>query len=110
MQLDSEINCKAFSKLFPFGTTRVCAGSVERKVIGASSEDKAWLISVLNKHAEIPDFKNFTVFLLGWCYQNGVGVAKDDKEAVRLYSLAAQQGDSDAQRNLGWCYQNGVEL
>ena len=42
------------------------------------------------------------------CYQNGVGVVKDDKEAVRLYSLAAQQGHSDAQYNLGLCYRNGV--
>ena len=33
---------------------------------------------------------------------------KDDKEAVRLYSLAAQQGDSGAQYNLGLCYQYGV--
>ena len=32
----------------------------------------------------------------------------DDKEAVRLFSLAAQQGDSVAQCNLGWCYQNGA--
>ena len=47
-------------------------------------------------------------FNLGWCYQNGVGVVKDDKEAVRLYSLAAQQGISGAQYNLGWCYRNGV--
>ena len=33
---------------------------------------------------------------------------KYDKEAVRLFSLAAQQGDSDAQFNLGWCYRNCV--
>ena len=59
---------------------------------------------MLNKHAEIPEIKNVTVFLLGWCYQNGVGVVKDYKEAVRLFSLAAQKGDSDAQNTLGWCY------
>ena len=79
---------------------------LKEKVIGAASEDKAWLISVLNKHAEIPEFKNVTAFLLGWCYQYGVGVVKDDKEAVRLFSLAAQQGDSDAQFNLGLCYRS----
>ena len=33
---------------------------------------------------------------------------KDDKEAVRLHSLAAQQGLSCAQYNLGVCYQDGV--
>ena len=45
---------------------------------------------------------------LGWCYQDGVGVVNDYKEAVRLFSLAAQQGHSDAQYNLGLCYQNGI--
>ena len=42
--------------------------------------------------------------ILEWCYRNGVGVVKDYKEAVRLFSLAAQQGHSDAQYNLGCCY------
>ena len=67
---------------FPLEQREYVLDQVKEKVIGASSEDKAWLISVLNKHAEIPDFKNFTVLLLGWCHQNGVGVVKDDKEAV----------------------------
>ena len=72
-----------------------------------SSEDKAWLISVLNTHAEIHDFKNVIAYLLGWCHQNSVGFAKDYEEAVRLYTLSSQQGHSDAQCNLGVCYQNG---
>jgi TPR repeat protein len=29
-------------------------------------------------------------------FENGRGVAKDDAEAVRLYRLAAAQGDADA--------------
>ena len=47
-------------------------------------------------------------YILGVYYLNGVGIAKDDKEAVRIFTLAAQQGHSAAQNNLGWCYQNGV--
>jgi len=45
--------------------------------------------------------------LLGWCYANGNGVPKDEKEAVNWYSKAAEQGDADGQRLLGWCYENG---
>ena len=97
-----------FPNCFPLEQREFVLDQLKEKVIGASSEDKEWLISVLNKHAEIPEFKNDTVFLLGWCYQNGVGVVKDYKEAVRLFSLAAQQGNSGAQFNLGVCYQNGV--
>ena len=32
---------------------------------------------------------------------------QDDKEAARLYRLAAEQGDEDAQYNLGVMYNNG---
>ena len=97
-----------FPNCFPLEQREYVLDQLKEKVIGAASEDKEWLISVLNKHAEIPEFKNVTAFLLGWCYQNGVGVVKDYKEAVRLFSLAAQQGHSDAQFNLGLCYQNGA--
>ena len=44
---------------------------------------------------------------LGNCYQHGTGVDKDEKEAVRLYKLAADQGDAQAISNLetlGMCH------
>jgi TPR repeat protein len=44
---------------------------------------------------------------LGWCYENGKGVTKDEKEAFKCYSKAAEQGNGSAQSNLGWCYQKG---
>jgi TPR repeat protein len=37
----------------------------------------------------------------GLCYANGNGVAKNPAEAVRLYSLSANQGNADAQLRLG---------
>ena len=40
-------------------------------------------------------------------YRKGDGVPQDDKEAVRLWILAAEQGDSDAQTNLGAMYAFG---
>ena len=35
-------------------------------------------------------------FNLGVMYDDGQGVPQDDKEAVRLYTLAAEQGYADA--------------
>ena len=37
---------------------------------------------------------------LGWMYQRGLGVPVDLKKAATLYSLAAQQGNKIAQKNL----------
>ena len=36
------------------------------------------------------------------------GVAKDEKEAVKWFTKAAEQGDALGQRLLGWCYLNGT--
>jgi TPR repeat protein len=43
-------------------------------------------------------------------FAKGEGVAQDKAEAVRLYRLAAAQGDADAQFNLGlmFAYGEGV--
>jgi len=40
-------------------------------------------------------------------YADGIVVAENDKEAVRLYRLAAEQGYAGAQTNLGVMYANG---
>ena len=45
---------------------------------------------------------------LGWFFQGGIGVAKDEKEAVKWYAKAAEQGEATGQRLLGWCYANGT--
>lgn len=37
-------------------------------------------------------------------FQDGLGVERDVAEAVRLYTLAAEQGNAIAQYNLGDCY------
>jgi TPR repeat protein len=38
---------------------------------------------------------------LGVIYGDGIGIARDDREAARWYRLAATQGDVAAQLNLG---------
>jgi hypothetical protein len=44
---------------------------------------------------------------LGAMYAQGQGVQRDDKEAARLFRLAAEQGSVKAQHNLGWAYRLG---
>ena len=45
---------------------------------------------------------------LGLCYRNGMGVVKDEKEAVKWLRKAAELGDARAQYFLGDCYANGT--
>ena len=46
--------------------------------------------------------------ILGYCYHNGLGLAKDYNQAVMWYGKSADQGDSWAQNNLGVCYRYGL--
>ncbi len=47
-------------------------------------------------------------FNLGYIYNIGEGVERNDQEAVKWYRLAAEQGYSLAQSNLGLMYANGA--
>jgi TPR repeat protein len=46
--------------------------------------------------------------LLGACYANGQGVAKDEVEAVKWWRKAAEQNEAEAQYELGNFYANGL--
>ncbi|MDC0296786.1 sel1 repeat family protein [bacterium] len=46
-------------------------------------------------------------FNLGLMYEQGIGVGKNEKEAVVWYGKSAMQGNSAAQFNLGVLYENG---
>ncbi|WP_406569303.1 tetratricopeptide repeat protein, partial [Aeromonas veronii] len=46
-------------------------------------------------------------FNLGAMYEQGKGVAQDDKQAVAWYRKAAEQGYAMAQSNLGGMYNTG---
>jgi TPR repeat protein len=45
---------------------------------------------------------------VGWCYETGNGVAKDEKEAVKWYGKAAEKGDAWSQNKLAFCYACGI--
>ena len=47
----------------------------------------------LIKQAEAGDIR--AQAYIGWCYGGGKGMPKDEKEAVKWYSKAAEQGDED---------------
>ena len=47
-------------------------------------------------------------FRLGGCYNEGVGVSRDDVEAVKWYRKAAEQGYAASECELGVCYQLGL--
>jgi hypothetical protein len=49
-------------------------------------------------------------FSLGVCYDEGVGVAQDSKEAVKWWTKSAEQGNAEAQNFLGVCYEQGIEV
>ena len=40
-------------------------------------------------------------------YDEGRGVARDDRKAVEWFRKAANQGHAFAQNNLGWMYKEG---
>ena len=44
---------------------------------------------------------------LGYMYNNGHGVAKDDAEAIKWYRKSAEQNNAVGQVNLGYMYRNG---
>jgi TPR repeat protein len=46
-------------------------------------------------------------FNVALMYEKGIGVAKDEKEAVAWYAKSAAQGNSNAQFNLGVMHENG---
>ena len=46
----------------------------------------------------------------GWLLNNGEGVARDEKAAVHLYLLAAQQGDTFGMFNVAMAYDSGQGL
>ena len=47
-------------------------------------------------------------YSLGVAYENGYGVEKNYREAVKWYEESAKQGDADAQYSLGVHYYNGT--
>jgi TPR repeat protein len=61
---------------------------------------KAFLAAAKEGHAD-------SQFNVASMYEQGIGVGKDEREAVVWYDKAASQGSAAAQFNLGVLYENG---
>ncbi|KAI9209520.1 uncharacterized protein BJ171DRAFT_484204 [Polychytrium aggregatum] len=47
--------------------------------------------------------------MLGYCYEEGIGIEKDGRKAFELYERSAKEGGwAPAQFNVGMCYEKGV--
>ena len=47
-------------------------------------------------------------FSIGYCYLNGLGVDKNEKEAAGWFIKAAEMGEPDSMFHLAWMYQEGI--
>ena len=75
---------------------------------GADHINVKYSKEALRCYREAGDLGNVeALFKLGDCYEKGLGVEKDLKEAVKWYRMAAEQGYARAQSVLGWYYVNG---
>ncbi len=65
------------------------------------------LVEIYKKDAEQNNYPE-AQYQLALCFKDGFGVVKkDEKEAVKWYEKAAEQGFTPAQLNLGVCYARG---
>lgn len=65
------------------------------------------VVEQLKRDAEVRNqFTQFAQCNLGFCYEEGLVVAKNEKNAVELYELAANQNNVWALINLGSCLAN----
>ncbi|KAF0387758.1 calmodulin-dependent protein kinase [Gigaspora margarita] len=48
------------------------------------------------------------MFTLGFCYQGGIGIKKDENKAFIYYKVSADMGNISAILSLGNCYKNGI--
>ena len=98
--------CSAFlSALFTSLLSMTALAGFEAGIAAYQANDlplayKEFLAAAKEGHAD----SQFNVALM---YEKGIGVGKDEKEAVVWYGKSALQGNAAAQFNLGVLYENG---
>ncbi|RIB08216.1 hypothetical protein C2G38_367102 [Gigaspora rosea] len=51
---------------------------------------------------------NDEIYNVGYCYQNGVGVEKDEQKAFAYYQKSAEMGNASGTCSIGYCYRHGI--
>ena len=88
----------------PWGATAF-AGPFEDGAAAYKRRDYATALELWKPLAE--QGNAYAQVYLGFMYDYGEGVPRNDAEAVKWYRLAAEQGNADAQANLGFMYAHG---
>ena len=82
-------------------------GEARREITGKVTRGSDGDVDALNAALEkVSDAE--TQFRIGVCYAEGKGLVKDEKEAVRWYRKAADQGHDEARHLLANCYCRGT--
>lgn len=63
-------------------------------------------IKILNKLNPMPTLDNLTLYYVGECLYNGLGIDKDVDSAMEYYNLAKTQSPKGEAEDLGVCYYN----
>jgi TPR repeat protein len=82
-----------------------CADQLEEGKAAFVRHEYQKAYTLLLPLAEVGD--TFAQTNIGYMLSQGLGVVKNEKEAIRWYEKAALKGDSDAQYNIGSMYETG---
>ncbi|RIB20922.1 hypothetical protein C2G38_2244267, partial [Gigaspora rosea] len=50
------------------------------------------------------------IYNVGFCYENGMGIEKDENKAFIYYQKSAEMGSADGTYGVGYCYENGIGI
>src|SRR5256885_2330217 len=83
-----------------------------KKFYEEKNYEKALALFMVSAEQNHADAQNYDAGQgnLGYMYQFGLGVEKDEKKAFEWYELSAKQNNAYAQCRLGYMYQNGLSV
>ena len=90
---------------FPFFAACIIAASLQ--IARAADADRTDEAKVAEVRTMATGGDALAQYDLGFMYESGRFVPKDDVEAAKWYRKAAEQGYAESQHNLGVCYTNG---
>ncbi len=95
----------AFALIFFAGTALAFAGDYEDGVAAYGKKDYSKALVLFKRSYAAGELR--AANHMGLMYRDGKGVAKNKKEALKWFKLAAEKGDADAQYNLGMMHYAG---